>query len=47
MSALNLLDDAGRDLRHYQDQVVVDPQALQDTETRLQLIYDLARKHRV
>ena len=47
MSALSLLDDAGRDLRHYQDQVVVDPQALQDTETRLQLIYDLARKHRV
>jgi DNA repair protein RecN (Recombination protein N) len=47
MSALSLLDDAGRDLRHYQDQVVVDPQALRDTETRLQLIYDLARKHRV
>ena len=47
LSALNLLDDAGRDLRHYQDQVVIDPQALQETEARLQLIYDLARKHRV
>ena len=47
LSALSLLDDAGRDLRHYQDQVVIDPQALQETEARLQLIYDLARKHRV
>ena len=46
-SALNLLDDANRDLRHYQEHVVVDPQSLQETEMRLQLIYDLARKHRV
>lgn len=46
-SALNLLDDADRDLRHYQEHVVVDPESLQAIETRLQLIYDLARKHRV
>ena len=37
LSALSLLDDAGRDLRHYQDQVVIDPQALQDAEARLQV----------
>jgi DNA repair protein RecN (Recombination protein N) len=46
-AALSLLDDAGRDLRHYQEQVVVDPQALADIDARLQLIFDLARKHRV
>lgn len=46
-AALSLLDDAGRDLRHYQEQVVVDPETLADIDARLQLIYDLARKHRV
>lgn len=46
-AALNLLDDAARDLRHYQDHVVVDPQALADVDARLQTIYELARKHRV
>jgi DNA repair protein RecN (Recombination protein N) len=46
-AALNLLDDAARDLRHYQEQVVVDPQALADIDARLQMIYELARKHRV
>ena len=46
-SALALVDDAARDLRHYQDQVVVDPQALADTQARLEQIYDLARKHKI
>ena len=46
-SALALIDDANRDLRHYAEQVIVDPQTLADTEARLAQIYDLARKHRV
>ncbi len=46
-SALTLIDDANRDLRHYGEQVIVDPQTLADTEARLEQIYDLARKHRV
>ena len=46
-SALTLIDDANRDLRHYAEQVIVDPQTLADTEARLEQIYDLARKHRV
>ncbi len=46
-SALGLLDDASRDLRHYQDKVVVDPQTMALLETRLNTAQDLARKHRV
>ena len=46
-SALSLVDDAARDLRHYEDQVVIDPQALADTQARLEQIYDLARKHKI
>jgi len=46
-TALSLLEDAARDLRHYQDQVVVDPQALELVEQRLNTVQDLARKHRV
>ena len=46
-SALALVDDAARDLRHYEDQVVVDPQALAYAEARLELMYDLARKHKI
>lgn len=46
-TALGLLDDAGRDLRHLQDQVVADPVALQDLEARLNTVLDLARKHRI
>ncbi len=45
-SALSLLDDATRDLRHFQDQVVVDPGRLSEVEQRLELIIDLARKHK-
>lgn len=46
-AALGLLDDASRDLRHYQDAVIVDPEALTLVETRLNTVQDLARKHRV
>ncbi|MCR9261906.1 MAG: DNA repair protein RecN [Pseudomonadaceae bacterium] len=46
-SALGLLDDASRDLRHYQDKVVVDPEAMALIESRLNIAQDLARKHRV
>ncbi len=46
-SALGLLDDAARDLRHYQDQIVVDPEQLNLVEERLNTAQDLARKHRV
>ena len=46
-SAIALIDDTNKDLRHYSEQVIVDPQTLADTEARLKQIYDLARKHRV
>lgn len=46
-AALGLLDDASRDLRHYQEQVVVDPEALSLLDVRLNTFQDLARKHRV
>ena len=46
-SALTLLDDGARDLRHYQEQVVVDPASLAEVEARLGLFMDLSRKHRV
>ncbi len=46
-SVLGLLDDAHRDLRHYQDHVVVDPQTLELLEERLNTVQDLARKHRI
>lgn len=46
-AALSLLDDTAHDLRHYRDQVVVDPQALSEVEARLSTVLELARKHRV
>ncbi len=46
-TVLGLLDDASRDLRNYADQVVVDPATLAEVEERLNLVQDLARKHRV
>lgn len=46
-AALNMLDDAQHDLRHYEDKVIVDPEALQQIEQRLNTAQDLARKHRV
>ncbi len=46
-AALGLLDDASRDLRHYQDQISVDPGQLALVEERLNTAQDLARKHRI
>lgn len=45
--ALSLLDDCAHDLRRYQDQIVIDPEALSQLEDRLRTVLDLARKHRV
>jgi DNA repair protein RecN (Recombination protein N) len=45
--ALGLLDDAAHDLRHYRDQVIVDPGALADADERLSSVLSLARKHRI
>ncbi|WP_151705239.1 DNA repair protein RecN [Nitrincola alkalilacustris] len=41
------LEEASREIRHYLDQVEVNPQRQQEVEERLTLIYDVARKHRV
>ena len=47
VSALALLDDAARDLRRYQDQVVVDPSALEEIDERISAILEVARKHKI
>ncbi len=39
--------EAVRDLRHYASRVELDPQALRDTEARIEALYAAARKHRV
>mgnify|MGYP003300631072 CR=1 FL=1 len=46
-SALSLIDDAERDLKKYQDQVVVDPDHLDQLESRLSAILTAAKKHRI
>ena len=46
-SALSLIDDAERDLKKYQDQVVVDPDRLDQLESRLSAILTAAKKHRI
>ena len=46
-SALSLIDDAERDLKKYQDQVVVDPDHLNQLESRLSAILATAKKHRI
>ena len=45
--ALELGDDAQRDLRVYFDALELDPEQLAELEERLNLIQELARKHRV
>lgn len=45
--ALIYAEEAQAALNHYAQGVEVDPQALQDTETRMGQLYDLARKHQV
>ena len=46
-SALSLIDDAERDLKKYQDQIVVDPNYLSQLESRLSAILTTAKKHRI
>ena len=46
-SALSLIDDAERDLKKYQDQVVVDLDRLGQLESRLSAILTAAKKHRI
>ncbi len=43
----DLILDAGRDLRAFEESLSVDPESLQALESRLSLLHDLARKHRV
>lgn len=45
--ALSLLDDAAHDIRHYKDQVTVDPAALEEIDDRLSALLSLARKHKI
>jgi DNA repair protein RecN (Recombination protein N) len=46
-SAAIQLDEARRELRHYGEGIDIDPERLQEITTRLEAIYDMARKHRV
>ena len=41
------LDECGGDLRHYVDSTEVNPERLNDVETQLSTLHDLARKHHV
>ena len=45
--ALIQLDEAGSELRHYTDHTDIDPQRLQEVETIVSNLHDLARKHQV
>jgi DNA repair protein RecN (Recombination protein N) len=42
-----LVADANRDLRAFEESLAADPETLQELESRLALLHDLARKHRV
>jgi DNA repair protein RecN (Recombination protein N) len=46
-SAVIQVDEAAAALRHYQDQVELDPQRLAQIDNRLGQLHDAARKHRV
>jgi DNA repair protein RecN (Recombination protein N) len=46
-SAVALAEDAQRDLRHYLETLDLDPGELNRIETQIDLIHDLARKHKV
>ena len=43
----DLMADASRDLRSFEESLSVDPESLQALEDRLALLHDLARKHKV
>ncbi len=46
-SAAIQLAEAYTEVQHYIDSVEIDPQRLSEVERRLEMIYDVARKHRV
>ncbi|MGA0838535.1 MAG: DNA repair protein RecN [Pseudomonadales bacterium] len=46
-AASELIDDAARDLRAWDDSLDIDPSALAAVEARLEVVMDIARKHRV
>ncbi|EEF80935.1 DNA repair protein RecN [Methylophaga thiooxydans] len=46
-SAIINLDESATELRHYLDHVELDPNRLDDIETQLSLLHELARKHHV
>lgn len=46
-SAAIQVDEAARELQHYLDDFELDPARLQDVESRLSAIYEIARKHRI
>lgn len=46
-NALIQVEEASHELQHYVDGFELDPERLQEVETRLDAIYDIARKHRV
>jgi len=41
------LQEAISELRHYQDNLEIDPSRMQQVEQRLSLLHDIARKHRI
>ena len=47
ITVADLMADATRDLRAFEESLLVDPETLQALENRLALLHDLARKHRV
>ncbi len=46
-SALIQVEEASHELQHYVDGFELDPQRLAEVESRLDAIYDIARKHRI
>lgn len=47
ITVAELMADAGRDLRAFEESLSVDPETLLGLENRLTLLHDLARKHKV
>jgi DNA repair protein RecN (Recombination protein N) len=46
-NALVQIEEASHEIRHYQDQVDLNPERLQEIDARMAIIHNLARKHRV
>ncbi len=46
-NALMQVDEANYEIKHYQQQIDLNPKKLQEIETRLSMIHELARKHRI